>query len=455
MTNTVHIDNRQFYKTLLAIAVPIALQNLVASSFTMVDNIMVGKLGETALASVGLATQLFSVQWMMIFGLCSGCATFYSQFWGMGDVKAIRKVLGFAWSACTVASLVFFLLAQFAPEFVLGLFTDEDIAIELGKGYLQIAAINFLFIAICQPVVAALRATQQTKPPLFITLAAFFVNTCLNYCLIFGNFGFPRLEIRGAAIATVVSRALETVLTLYVLFGRSNPLRGPLADYFKFGKDFALRIARNASATTFNETLWGAGIAAQNAAFGRIGITEYAAYKAAASVSDFFLMSCFAVSNAALVLIGERLGRGEFDYAKKLASKLLRVGLVFASTMALLMFLCKGPLLALFELTPEGVDMATKVLLVIAIMQPLCMHNAFQVTGTMRGGGDAKFAAVIEISTIYLIRVPLAFLGALVLQLPIYGTYALAEVENIIKSVILFARYKTGKWVKNMISGMD
>ncbi|MCQ2561980.1 MAG: polysaccharide biosynthesis C-terminal domain-containing protein, partial [Clostridia bacterium] len=215
MNTSVHIDNRQFYRTLLAIAVPIALQNLIASSFTMVDNIMVGKMGETALASVGLATQLFSVQWMMIFGLCSGCSTFYSQFWGTSDVKSIRKTLGFAWTACVSLSLIFFLVAQFAPGFVLGLFTNEPIAIEQGKGYLTIAAVNFLFVAICQPVVAALRATQQTKPPLYITIAAFFTNTCLNYCLIFGNFGFPRLEIRGAAIATGISRALETVLTLY------------------------------------------------------------------------------------------------------------------------------------------------------------------------------------------------------------------------------------------------
>ena len=231
MENGIRIDNRQFYRTLLAIAVPIALQNLVSSSFTLVDNVMVGRLGELALTSTGLATQVFSVHWMMIFGFCTGCSTFYSQFWGTRDLPNIRNVLGIAWTVCCGASLLFFCAAAFAPHWVLSLFTNDTLVVETGTGYIRIAAVNFLLIAICQPVVAALRSTQQAKIPLYITIIAFFTNTILNYGLIFGHFGLPRLEVKGAAIATVISRVVELGATLYFVYGRKTPSRARSATF--------------------------------------------------------------------------------------------------------------------------------------------------------------------------------------------------------------------------------
>lgn len=454
MENGIRIDNRQFYRTLLAIAVPIALQNLVSSSFTLVDNVMVGRLGELALTSTGLATQVFSVHWMMIFGFCTGCSTFYSQFWGTRDLPNIRKVLGIAWTVCCGASLLFFCAAAFAPHWVLSLFTNDTLVVETGTGYIRIAAVNFLLIAICQPVVAALRSTQQAKIPLYITIIAFFTNTILNYGLIFGHFGLPRLEVKGAAIATVISRVVELGATLYFVYGRKNPIAGPLRDFFAFDGEFVTRVLKNAAATTANETLWGAGMAAQNAAYGRMGVTAYAAYKAAGSIADFFLMACFATSSAALVLLGEQLGQGNYDYAKVLSRKLMHVGLAFSVFMAALMYLLRAPFVGLFTLTDEAKLWTNRILLITALCQPLQNHNAFQICGTMRSGGDAKFAAICEVATVWLIRVPLSFLGALVMHLPIYLVVLLAEAESAIKAVILYARYRSGKWIKNMIEGL-
>ena len=177
MEHGIHIDNRKFYRTLLAVAVPIALQNLISSSFFLVDTVMVGKLGELALTGTGLATQAFSVHWMMIFGFCTGCSTFYSQFWGTKDLPNIRKVVGVAWTFCMAASLLFFCACAFAPHWVLSLFTNDPVVNDVGTGYLRIAAINFLLVAAAQPLVVALRSTQQTKIPLYITIIAFFSNT--------------------------------------------------------------------------------------------------------------------------------------------------------------------------------------------------------------------------------------------------------------------------------------
>nr|MCR4804613.1 hypothetical protein [Clostridia bacterium] len=170
--------------------------------------------------------------------------------------------------------------------------------------------------------------------------------------------------------------------------------------------------------------------------------------------SEFFLMTCFATSSAALVLLGEQLGKGNFDYAKAMASKLLRTGLAFSAFMAALMYLCRAPFVGLFALTPQAQKWTNRILLYTALCQPLQNHNAFQVCGTMRGGGDARFAAICEILTVWFIRVPLAFLGALVWKLPIDLLVLLCEAESVIKAVILYARYRSGKWIKNMIGGM-
>jgi putative MATE family efflux protein len=276
----------------------------------------------------------------------------------------------------------------------------------------------------------------------------------LNYCLIFGHFGLPRMEVRGAALATVISRIVELGATLYFVYGRHNPIAGKLSENFAFDRAFLKRVLSNTAATTSNETLWSAGMAAQNAAYGRMGVTAFAAYKAASSISEFFLMACFATSSAALVLLGEQLGKGNFDYAKALATKLLRVGLAFSVFMAALMYICRAPFVGLFELTPQARGWTNQILLFTALCQPLQNHNAFQVCGTMRGGGDARFAAICEIATVWLIRVPLAFLGALVFRLSIPMVVLLCEAESAIKAVLLYARYRSGKWIKNMIGGM-
>ena len=170
--------------------------------------------------------------------------------------------------------------------------------------------------------------------------------------------------------------------------------------------------------------------------------------------ADFFLMACFATSAASLVLLGEQLGQGNYDYAKALSRKLLHVGLGFSVFMAALMYICRGPFIGLFTLTDEAKLWTNRILLITALVQPLQNHNAFQVCGTMRSGGDARFAAICEVATVWVIRVPLAFFVALVLKLPIYLVALLCEAESVIKAVILYVRYRSDKWMKNMIEGM-
>jgi putative MATE family efflux protein len=326
------------------------------------------------------------------------------------------------------------------------------VAAKLGAEYLRTASVNFLFIGIINPLSTSLRATQQTRIPMYISLAAFVTDVAFNYCLIFGNFGFPRLEVRGAALATVIARALEFCLMISMVFLRGNPLKGRLI--LKFDKAFAKRIYRNNVFTTINETLWSGANSAMSAAYSHIGTLQYAAYSAAITVMNLFLMCMFSIGDASLILVGARIGEGRKEEARETAGRLIRLALIFGAAAGALIALLSGVIIRIFDLSPEGFEMARKVMYVNAAFCPLYLVNGVLISGTLRAGGDTRFAAIAEILLMWLISVPLSFIGALVLKLPIYQVVLMVQIETVIKFLVLFRRFRSGKWLNYMIEGL-
>lgn len=450
----IKIQDKEFYKKLVSLALPIALQGLISSSLTLLDNLMVSKLGELSLTAVGLATQSFTIEWMVIFGFCSGCGTFFTQFWGVKDIKNVRKVIGIAEMTCFAASLVFFIAGFFFPVQVLSLLTNSNEAAVLGADYLRYAAVNFILVALTQPFLTALRVTEQTKIPMYISLSSFFVDVIFNYLLIFGNYGFPKLGVKGAAIATVMARTLELILTIYVVFIKKNIISGKLKEYFNFNRRYIKRVYSNAFATTMNELMWSSAVVAQNAAYGHISVTAYAAVQATATIMDLFQMACFSIGDASLIVVGEHIGRNELDEAKKVSRKYLKISLIVSLFVAALLIIVRKPIVSLFTLSELGVLYARRLVIIRALYIPANLQSAILLAGIFRAGGDAKFAAITEIATMWLIAVPLAFLGALVFKLPVYWVMVMVQAETVLKLTLMYRRYFSGKWLKNMITGM-
>lgn len=450
----VNQTNKQFYKKLLFIALPIALQSLIASSLTLLDNLMISSLGELSLTSVGLATQGFVIHWMMCFGFCSGCATFFTQFWGVRDMRNIRKVAGLAVLSCMAFSLIFFIAGFFFPVKVLMLFTNEIEVAELGAEYLKTAAVNFLLVGLTQPFSAALRATQQTKIPMFISIGSFVADALFNYMLIFGKFGMPKMGVAGAALATVIARALECLITLLVVFAGDNVLRGKISEFFGFNKSFVKRVYANSSVTLLNETLWSMSIVAENAAYGHLGVTAYAAVQAAATIMDLFQNACFSVGDASLILIGEQIGKSDFDEATSIAGKILKLAVGLSLAVAALIIAFNRPIVSLFNLTELGNYYAYRIIIIRAACLILNLLNATLIAGILRAGGDARFAAFTEILIMWLYAVPVTFVCALVFGIPVYWVVLIAQLEGVVKLFIMVKRYRSGKWIKNMIRGM-
>ncbi len=446
------INNKSLLKAMAAVALPIALQSLIGSSLNLVDNLMVGSLGEAELNAVGVSVQFYFVHWMLLYGFTSGTATFMAQYFGVKDFHNIRKTVGFALTVTVSVSMLFFLTALIFPHYVLRIFTRFPEIIELGSGYVRACAPAFLFTAVTVPFTSALRATQQTRLPLYISGAAFLTNTFLNYLLIFGSWGAPKLGVAGAALATMIARGLEMSLILYMVFGRKNKLCGPIREFFSYTKSSAVKIVKNAVPTTINETMWGLGTSLYVAAFARIGVTEGAAVQACSTINNLFIMAAFSIGDATLILVGQKLGEGKLDYAYQLAKKMVKIGLVIGLAAGGLLIVFGKPLLSLFEFTDRGAHFALLILIVYGCTMWLTVYNAVNVTGVLRCGGDTRFAMLAEVLAVWCVGVPVAFLTALVLQWPIYFAVLAVKLEDVVKGIAVTKRFFSKKWVKNVIS---
>ncbi|GAB1475909.1 MATE family efflux transporter [Bacillota bacterium] len=448
------IETKPLLKTLKRVALPIALQSLIASSLNLIDTLMVGSLGEVELASVGLSTQLFFIHWGVLFGFSSGASAFMSQFFGVRDLASIRKVLGFAVTFCFGIGMVFFLAATFFPEYVLRLFTDIPEAIELGSRFLQRFAFCFLTVSITVPCTAALRSTQQTQIPLYISMFVFTVNTSMAYLLIFGKFGLPAMGTMGAATALVTSRSLELILVLYVIFGKKNILAGPLDEFFAWRKILVVRILGSALPVTVNETMWSLGMATYNAFYGRMGITEYAAIQASNTINQLFILAIFSLGDALLILVGQRIGMGQMDYAYALAKRLIRIGIIVGLISGGLLIISSRFIVILFNFTDEGRYYMLWILAIYGCMMWLKVYGGLQIVGTLRCGGDTKFAMLVEVGCVWGIGVPLVFFGVFLTELPVYLIVMMAQAEEIGKSLICRRRFYSRKWLNNLIEGI-
>lgn len=446
------ISNKEFFKKIAFIALPIAIQSVIASSLSLVDNLMVGRLGEAELAAVGIATQIYFVHWMLVFGFTSGVSTYMAQFLGAKDERGMKKTIGIALAVCFSVSVIFFLVAEFFSAYVMRIFTSDELLIKMGADYIKIAAPSLLTVSITVPFQTALRVTKQTHIPLFISIAVFSTNTFLNYCLIFGNFGMPKLGVSGASLATMIARTLEILTVLTVVFVFKNRVSAGLSVYFSWNRQLFLRVIKNAVPTMLNETLWGLGNAMYVAAYARLGVTAYAAVQVGTVINSLFSMAGFSLGDAALILVGEKLGEGDTKYALELGKKILKTAIVTGIIFGIGLIAVSQKLVPLFDLTEKGREYAIIIIAIDAVFLALVLYNGICVVGLLRAGGDTLFAMLIETGSIWLYAVPMAFATALLFHLPVYLVMFCVKTEEILKCAILTKRVISQKWVKNIVS---
>lgn len=442
--------DRTFLGKAVRIALPVAVQGMLNTITNMVDTMMIGSMGATAIAAVGLANKVFFVFALLVFGVSSGSGVLAAQFWGKGDRKGIRNVLGLALIIALFSSALFVVPAVLCPELVMSVFTTSAGSIKIGAEYLRIAAITYPLIAVSNVYVAMLRATNRVKFPVATSCAAIIINVILNYMLIFGKFGAPQLGVVGAALATLVARIAEMILLLSYVNLRKTPLACHMKELFGFEKVFVKQFFATASPVIANEFIWGLGVTMYSLAYGRMGDEAVAAITIASTIQDIVNVLFQGLSAATAVILGNEMGGGRLKTAEKYARNFLILQFFVTLIGAFFCFATRWQIISLYAITEAVALDVSKCLIVYALYMPFKMFNYINVVGILRSGGDTVVCFLIDTSGVWFIGIPMAFIGGLVLKQPIYVVYAMVMAEEVYKAVVGYIRYRQKKWLRNL-----
>ena len=413
---------------------------------------MIGRVGENEVAAVGIANQFFFLFNLIGNGAAMGCSIFISQYWGQKDTASIKKVMGFGLTVNVVISLLFTATALLAPEFIVRLFSRSEEVVPLSKDYLVIVCLSYLFTGISYMLANALRSVGSAYLPMLVSLFAVLTNTGLNYLLIFGKGGFPVLGVRGAAIATLIARVVETLLLLILTFRPRSPFAGKAGEYLRYGKTFACKVMGAMVPVVLNEGCWALGFVLYTVAYGFIGdgTRAIAASQICNSIQNLFMVFCFSSASAALVMIGNQVGAKEEDTAKAYARRFSWLSVLMGMVIGAVVLFTAPAILSLFKVSEEARLAAVAMLRIFGIILPVRMLNVVLIVGVFRGGGDASFGLKVEAGTMWLIGVPLAFIGALLLQWPVELVVLLICAEEIVKCILSLVRLKSNRWIKHV-----
>lgn len=442
--------NRSFRKELLRIAAPVAFQNLLISSLSVVDTLMIGQLGEVEIAAVGLASQLFFLSLLFFFGVSSGASVFISQFWGKKDIASIHRTFGFAFTIAGSAALLFAAVSLALPRQVLRVFTTDEAVVTAGVSYLRIVGVSYIFVAASVLCSVSLRSVEEAGTPLKATVFSIVLNVLLNYLLIFGAFGFPEMGVAGAALATTIARGGELVILYFSIYVKKNVLAAPLKEMFSFDREFVRRFFGTATPVILNEMAWATGMVMYKIVFARMGTGVIAAMNIVDTISNLFWVMFMGTSSACAVMIGKRVGMGRPEEAVTAAKQFAAISFFLGAVVGLGALVLAGFVPDLFNVSEEVKGMTARVLMLFPILFPLKTLNIHAVIGIFRAGGDTAFSFFVDLAGVWIVGVPLAFLGGLVWGMPIHLLFLLLGFEEVAKTLLSYFRFRSGGWIRDV-----
>ncbi|MDF2512612.1 MAG: hypothetical protein K0S04_2478 [Herbinix sp.] len=458
------LRDTSFLKKTLAITIPVALQNLLNNVFNLIDTLMIGQLGETSVAAVGLANKVFFVFSLLLFGICSGSSILAAQYYGRREMINMKRVLRVSLTIGISASFLFVIPGLFFPELVMRIFTPQKETVVIGASYLVIIAASYPLTAITNTYLAVLRSMHFVRLPVIITMISIGLNVVLNYGFIYGNLGLPELGVAGSALATLIARVVESTFLLIVVHSRRAG-DGRVGDFIHskynkmqeggvafLNKPFLQKFFLTASPVIANEFMWGLGVTMYSLVYGRMGDAATAAITITNTVEQVVLVFFFGICNAAAVVLGNELGADQLEEAQEHAKNYMILVFVLTIVGAVITFLGRDYILLLFSVSDQVAEYIRLSLAVFALYMPFRMLNCLIIVAILRSGGDTKAALLLDVTGVWLIGIPMAVVGGLVLHLPIYIVYAMILIEEVYKLVLGYIRYRQKKWLRNIVA---
>ncbi len=443
---------KSIYKSFFWLMVPMALKELVAAFINLLDSVMLGGHGEDVIAAVGIANQWFFLFAVAVFGVCGGAGVFASQYWGANNIGRVRKVLGLNIILVACVTVVFVLPALICPEFIIQIFRKDIMVVEYGRSYLRLACLSYIFSGLTSAYDISLCCSEKANISFQSRAIGLVVNVVFNQLLIFGAGFVPAMGVEGAAIATIIARAIELGYILIRIYGGNLIQASGLRELFSVPKDMLGGYFKAAVPVIINEGAWALGTTVYSWVYSQISTEATVIMVIVSNIERLLLVFFHGGGNATGIMVGKMIGGGEYDKAYDVSKRLAFANAAFSLLVSGLFVLVRPIVLIPYDVAPELQAKALDVLLLMAILMNVKALTFLFIVGIFRNGGDTKAAAVIDIGSVWLVGVPCTCIAGLVLKLPIEQIYMAMMIEEVVKVTLSIGYFKSKKWIKNLVA---
>lgn len=444
------VKDRAFYVNFFKIYSALVLQNVITLSVNLADNLMLGAYSETSLAGVAAVNQIQFIYQQLLMALGDGLVIFCSQYWGKKQVGPMKKIAASAMHAALAVGVLLFVLVSLFPYRALGMFTTDQAIIGEGVKYLGIIRFTYLLFAVTQLLLAALRSVEVVRIAMCLSAVTFFVNCGINYVLIYGRFGAPELEARGAAIGTLIARIIECAVLIVFVVKKEKRLKLKLQDYLQFDRVLCRDYFRITAPMLVVQGLWGLNTALQTVILGHMTAAAIAANSVASTL--FMMVKSMAVGAAstASIIIGKTIGMGDIKVVKQYSIRLQKLFLGIGIVSGIILFFIRIPILNLYELSASTKEMANTFLLILSVVIVGMSYQMPTNNGIIRGGGNAMFVVKMDLVSIWMIVIPLSFIMAFVVKASPAVVVCCLNADQIFKCVPAFLESHYGNWIRKL-----
>lgn len=443
-------EERSFYKKVMMLVLPMAIQNLINVGITSSDVIMLGRVGEDVLSGVSLAGQIQFIMQLIFFGITSGAAVLTAQYWGKRDTEAIEKVLGMTLKFGIVISFGFTLVATLIPETLMRIFSSEKQVIAHGTDYLRMICISYMISAVTMIYLNIMRSIERVKISTLVYGVAFGSNVIFNYILIFGVGPFPALGARGAAIGTLLARCLELMIVVIHSVKFNPDVKVSFKSFWHTDALLLSDFVKFSLPVVFNELMWGLGMSAFSAILGHLGSPVSAAYSVASVTRQLAMVVCLGVANATAIMIGKTIGEGKLDLAKEYGRRFKNLSILFGIIGGVLVLILRPIILNFMSVSELSRHYMNLMLIIISYYVIAQSLNTTVIVGVLRAGGDTKYGAYVDIFGMWCFSIFLGFLAAYVFHLPVEVVILILLSDEIIKVPMSLWRYYKYKWLMDV-----
>ena len=441
--------DRSFYRSLILLAVPISLQNLVTFAVNFADNVMIGSLGDDAISGVYVGGQLQSVVQMFVGGIEGAILILAAQYWGRKDRDSIRKVVSIGVKFALGVGLFTTLVAVLFPQWVIRIFTTEPGVIREGAAYVQIVGFTYLFFSVSQVMIAAMRSVETARIGLYISCMALVVNVCLNYVFIFGHLGFPAMGVRGAAVATLISRIMEMCVSIGYVFFVDKKLRFGWRDLLHTDGQLLRDFVRYGLPIIGGQVVWAVNSLANTKILGYYSAGVIAAASITGMLHNLVYVWMNGMSSAVGIITGKTVGAGQYEkmkeYSKTVQMIFLFVGLISGAAV----FLFRDGFISLYNASPEAQEYSRQFINVISVTIIGTCYQAACLFGLVKSGGDISFVFKNDTIFVFLVVIPSSLI-AMWLGAPPWVVFACLKCDQILKCFVAIVKINRSNWLKNL-----